>query len=85
MLCVCIVSGEANFIMKKTGLMLGGFIQPNIAKNLLELPSNVEKGFCQRFLWFVPKPTPIPFDKLEKVNKDFSASKCVIMDVYVCM
>lgn len=68
------MSGEANFEMKKTGLTLGGFIQPSIARNLLEQPANVEKGLCQRFLWFAPKPTPIPFDELEKVNRDFSAS-----------
>ena len=57
-----------------TGLTLGGFIQPSIAQNLLEQPANVEKGLCQTFLWFVAKPTPVPFDDLEKVNRDFSAS-----------
>ena len=60
--------------MKQTGLTLGGFIQPSIARNLLEQPANVEKGLCQRFLWFVAKPTSVPFDDLEKVNRDFSAS-----------
>ena len=65
---------EANFAMKKTGLTLGGFIQPSIVKNILEQPSNVEKGLCQRFLWFAPKPTYVPFDQLEKTDRDFSAS-----------
>ena len=60
--------------MKVTGLTLGGFIQPSIARNLLEQQANVEKGLCQRFMWFVPQPTPVPFDDLEKVNRDFSAS-----------
>lgn len=76
LLCNCYfaVSGEANFEMKLTGLTLGGFIQPSIARNLLEQPTNVEKGLCQRFMWFVAKPTAVPFDDLEKVNRDFSAS-----------
>lgn len=60
--------------MKQTGLTLGGFIQPSIARNLLEQPANMEKGLSQRFLWFVPKPSPVPFDELERVDQDFSAS-----------
>ena len=68
------MSGEANFDMTKTGLTLGGFIQPSIVKGILEQPSNAEKGLCQRFLWFTPKPTPVPFDQLEKTDRDFSAS-----------
>ena len=70
---VLVVSGDANFEMKQTGLTVGGFIQPSVARNLLEHHANVEKGLCQRFLWFVPKPTPIPFDDLEKVNEVFSS------------
>ena len=72
--CTLSVSGEANFEMKQTGLTLGGFIQPSIARNLLEQPTNIEKGLCQRFMWFVAKPTPVPFDDLERVNRDFSMS-----------
>ena len=68
------VSGDANFDMKKTGLTLGGFIQPSIARNILEQPANMEKGLCQRFLWCVPKPTPVAFEELQKVNQEFSAS-----------
>lgn len=67
-----VVSGEANFEMETTGLTLGGFIQPSVARNILEQQANAEKGLCQRFLWFVPKPTPVPFDELEKVDRDFS-------------
>ena len=73
------MSGEANFEMKRTGLTLGGFIQPSISRNLLEQGANVEKGLCQRLLWFVPKPTPVPFNQLQKFNEDFSAS---IRNVY---
>lgn len=50
------VSGEANFEMKRTGLTVDGFIQPSIARNLLEQPANMEKGLSQRFLWFAPNP-----------------------------
>ena len=40
------VSGEANFAMHHTGLTVGGFIQPSIARNLIEILSNDEKGLC---------------------------------------
>lgn len=60
--------------METTGLTVGGFIQPSVARNILDQPANAEKGLCQRFLWFVPQPTPIPFDELTKVNREFSAS-----------
>ena len=66
--------------MSYTGLTVGGFIQPSIARNLIEIPSNVEKGLCQRFLWLVPKPTVVSFDRLQKVDKDFTTS---IGKVYV--
>ena len=69
-----IVSGDANFEMKKTGLTLGGFIQPRVARNILEQGANVEKGLCQCFLWCVPKQMSVTFDELDKVNQDFSAS-----------
>ena len=35
------VSGETNFAMHHTGLTVGGFIQPSIARNLIEILSNV--------------------------------------------
>ena len=60
--------------MNHTGLTIGGFIQPSIAHNLIEIPSNVEKGVCQRFLWLVPKPTTVSFEKLQRVNQDFATS-----------
>lgn len=67
----CTVSGEANFAMKHTGLTIGGFTQPSVAKNLIDNQSNVEKGLCQRFLWILPRPTTVSFEKLEQVDKDF--------------
>ena len=68
------VSGEANFAMHHTGLTVGGFIQPSIARNLIEILSNVEKCLCQRFLWLVPQPTAVSFEKLQKVDQEFSTS-----------
>ena len=75
-----IVGGEANFEMETTGLTVGGFIQPSIARNILDQQANAEKGLCQRFLWFVPQPTTVPFDELNKVNREFSAS----IGIYIC-
>ena len=68
------VSGEANFTMQHTGLTIGGFTQPSVARNLLEQPINIEKGLCQRFLWLVPKPSTVAFDDLQRVNIDFMTS-----------
>jgi len=52
-------------------MTLGGFIQPSVARSLIELQSNVEKGLCQRFLWLVPQPTIVKFEQLQQVNADF--------------
>ena len=60
--------------MHHTGLTVGGFIQPSIARNLIEILSDVEKGLCQRFLWLVPQPTAVSFEKLQKVDQEFSTS-----------
>ena len=60
--------------MDRTGFTVGGFTQPPVAKGLIENPSNIEKGLCQRFLWLVPSPTPVPFDELQAIDGDFSAS-----------
>jgi hypothetical protein len=64
------VSGDANFSMQHTGMTLGGFIQPSVARALIE-QANVEKGLCQRFLWVVPKPAIVNFDQLQKVDTSF--------------
>ena len=70
----CTVSGDANFTMERTGFTVGGFTQPGVAKGLIENPSNIEKGLCQRFLWLVPRPSPVPFAQLQPVQKEFCAS-----------
>ena len=66
-----IVSGDANFHMKKTALTVGGFTQPNVAKSLLESPQATEKGLVQRFLWLFPKPSYSDFSSLQKANQEF--------------
>ena len=52
-----VVSGEANFTMDYTGMVVGGFMQPNVARELIEPITNTEKGVHQRFLWILPKPS----------------------------
>lgn len=68
-----------------TGLTVGGFAQPVVARTLIELQANIEKGLCQRFLWVVPKPVAIPLE-LQQVDREFStaigkkAPLCVLVD-----
>lgn len=81
------MSGDANFEMRRTGLTLGGFMQPSIARNLLEQHASVEKGLCQRVLWCAPKPTVASFEELEKVDNQFTASvgkhcQCTLAKLY---
>ena len=66
------VTGEANFTMSATSLTVGGFNQPAVARALIELPGNAEKGLSQRFLWLFPKPTYADFDSLEPADKTFT-------------
>ena len=65
--------------MFRTGFTVGGFTQPAVARGLIENPSNIEKGLCQRFLWLVPPPNPVAFDDLEPVDKDFCSSIGIII------
>lgn len=67
------VSGDANFFMEQTALTVGGFTQPGVARNLIELSTSIEKGLTQRFLWLFPKPSFAKFDKLEVIEERFSA------------
>ena len=50
------VSSEANFSMSATRMTIGGFTQPGVARNIIEMPSNSEKGLSHRFVWIFPKP-----------------------------
>ena len=69
-----VVSGDANFTMKHTGLTIGGFTQPVVARNLIEIQANVEKGLCQRFLWIAPEPATVSFNELQQVDREFSTA-----------
>ena len=69
-----IVTGEANFTMASTNLTLGGFTQPAVARSMIELPANAEKGLSQRFIWTFPKPTYAEFETLEPVDPTFSSA-----------
>ena len=77
------VSGDANFSMDVTALTIGGFTQPMVARNLIELQASVEKGPSPRFLWIFPKPKYAQFETLEKVDESFTHSlgMCVRKDV----
>ena len=50
------VTGEANFTMEQTSLIVGGFTQPITARALIEQQGSAEKGLSQRFLGIFPKP-----------------------------
>lgn len=69
---VILVSGDSNFSMEETNLVVGGFSQPSVARALIEFPGNTEKGFSQRFLWIFPEPSYAHFESLESVNKSFT-------------
>ena len=76
-------------MMERTSLTVGGFTQPAVARSLIELPSNIEKGLSTRFLWIFPKPCYAKFESLEPVNKEFSsalgksAQPCMEKAIYV--
>ena len=58
--------------MKTTSLTVGGFNQPSVARSLIELPGNAEKGLSQRFLWLFPRPVYGNFDSLETIDSVFT-------------
>ena len=60
--------------MKTTSLTVGGFNQPNVARSLIELPGNAEKGLSQRFLWLFPRPVYGNFDSLETIDSVFTGN-----------
>lgn len=66
------VTGEANFTMECTGLTVGGFTQPSVARTLIEQHGSSEKGLCQRFLWVFPRPVFAKFTSLEPVHPEFT-------------
>ena len=57
--------------MTATRLTIGGFTQPGVARNLIDMPSNSEKGLSHRFIWIFPKPLFGKFASLKEVKRDF--------------
>jgi len=57
--------------MPATRLTVGGFNQPAIARALIEVQRNAEKGLSQRFLWLFPKPVCATLAGLEPVDESF--------------
>ena len=45
--------------MEHTSLTFGSFTQPSVARNLIEMLANVEKGLSQRFFVFSPSNSVI--------------------------
>lgn len=66
------MSGEANFAMSSTRLTIGGLTQPCVARNLIDMPANSEKGLSHRFLWLFPKPLYGKFSTLEEIDHSFT-------------
>ena len=67
--------------MQTTSLTVGGFNQPSVARSLIQLPGNAEKGLSQRFLWFFPKPVYGQFDTVEPINKNFVEKLGIYHDI----
>ena len=57
--------------MEATSLIVGGFNQPAVARCLIELPWNAEKGLSQRFLWLFPKPVYANWRELKPIDQEF--------------
>ena len=66
------VTGDANFTMERTNLVVAIFSQPSVSKTLIEFLGNTEKGLLQRFLWIFPKPSYAHFCTLEPINESFT-------------
>ncbi len=42
-----------------------------MARSLIDIPSNTEKGLSHRFIWLFPVPVFKEFDTLSEVIQDF--------------
>ena len=60
--------------MDNTALIVGGFTQPVVARNIIEQHACAESGFSQRFLWLFPKPTFAKFSSLKPVPDEVTQS-----------
>ena len=57
--------------MTSTNLTIGGFTQSGLARALVDVPTNTEKGLSQRFLWLFPAPLYKHIEALAEVDRDF--------------
>lgn len=57
--------------MDSTRLTIGGLTQPGVARHLIELPSNTEKGLSHCFVWLFPKPLYGEFESLGTIDRNF--------------
>ena len=57
--------------MASTNLTAGGFTHPGVARALIDVPVNTEKGLSQRFLWLFPAPLYRHIEALAEVDRDF--------------
>ena len=55
-----------------TRLTIGGYNQPGVARNLIDMPADSEKGLSHRFIWIFSKPLFGKLTTLEEVQKKFS-------------
>ena len=62
--------------MTSTRLTIGGFTQAGVARNLIDMPSNSEKGLTHRFLWLFPKPLFGKFSCLHELDPTFTEELC---------
>ena len=67
-----LVTGEANFSMDSTNLIIGGFSQPSVARALIEQCGSAEIGLAQRILWLFPQPAYSRFNTLKPVDEKFT-------------
>ena len=60
------VTGDSNFSMESTSLIIGGFSQPSVAKALIKQSGSAEIGFAQCILWVFPQPAYSCFNTLNR-------------------
>jgi len=63
-----VVSGDADFAMSIT---IGGFTQPAVARSIIEAPTNMDRGFSHRFLWFFLPIQYASFSSLSEIERTF--------------
>ena len=65
--------------MDISSLTVRGFTEPRVARVLIDIPANTEKGLPQHFLWMCPKPMYGKFSSLGELPMDFVSkmSTCV--------